>query len=85
MYTRRFQILLDEDQYQRIAREAKDRQVSIATVIRDAIDRRYPSAVELERRRTALEGILSAEPMPVPDDPADIRKELDQAHDRVRW
>jgi hypothetical protein len=29
-------------------------------------------------------GGIQAEPMPVPDDPAGLRKELDEAHDRVR-
>ncbi|MGH9013398.1 MAG: antitoxin [Acidimicrobiia bacterium] len=83
MYRRRLQILLDEERYRRVAAEAERRKVSVATVIREAIDRSLPS--DLERRRAAIDALLAAEPMPVRDDPADLRKELDEAHDRVRW
>ncbi|MGI8795896.1 MAG: antitoxin [Acidimicrobiia bacterium] len=83
MYTRRLQILLDEERYERVAREAARRKVSVATVVREAIDGKFPSPADIERRRSAIEGILSAAPMPVPDDPADLRKELDDAHARV--
>ncbi len=83
MYSRRLQILLDEERYERVAREAARRKVSVATVVREAIDGKFPSPADIERRRSAIEGILSAEPMPVPDDPADLRKELDDAHGRV--
>jgi hypothetical protein len=38
---------------------------------------------ERERRLQALEFILAAEPMEVPADPADIRRELDEY--RGRW
>jgi len=74
--SRRFQILLDEQQYRRVAAEAVARGVSVAQVIRDAIDRgigRSPTD-----RAAALRRILAAEPMPVPDDPTDLRAELDE-------
>jgi hypothetical protein len=72
----RFQILLDEPRYQKVVREAARRGVSVATVIRDAIDR-LPS--DSDERRAAIAAILEAAPMPVPDDPADLRRELDEA------
>jgi hypothetical protein len=77
---RRVHLLLDEDRYRKLEVEAKLRHVSVAAVIRDAIDR-MPS--DLDRRRQAMEAILAAPGMPVPDDPMDIRRELDEAHDRV--
>ncbi|MBW0115758.1 CopG family transcriptional regulator [Pseudonocardia abyssalis] len=44
MLDRRLQILLDEERYQRISSLAKARGVSVAAVVRDAIDRGLPSA-----------------------------------------
>lgn len=80
MLDRRLQILLDEERFTKVAREAGRRGVSVAAVIRDAIDR---MPTDLERRRAAIDFILAAEPMPVPADPADLRRELDEAHDRL--
>jgi hypothetical protein len=77
---RRVHLLLDEPRYRKLEVEAKMRHISIAAVIRDAIDR-LPS--DADRRRRALDAFLAAEPMPVPDDPQDLRRELDEAHDRL--
>jgi hypothetical protein len=78
---RRVQLLLDDARYRLVSSEAERRGVSVAAVIRDAIDR-VPTNVE--RRRQAIEAVLAAPPMPVPADPADLRDELDAAHDRLR-
>lgn len=75
---RRVQLLLDEPRYRKVAREAQRRRVSVAAVIRDAIDGLPASE---DRRREAIAEILSAESMPVPGDPADLRRELDEAHE----
>jgi hypothetical protein len=75
---RRVQILLDEPRYRRLTDEARRRGVSVAAVIRDALDR-LPTDADL--RRTAIDEILSAEPMPVPDRPSELRRELDAAHE----
>lgn len=79
MLDHRLQILLDEERYQRVAREARRRGISVAAVIREAIDR-LPE--DSDRRRAAIATILAADPMPVPEDPADLRRELDAAHNR---
>jgi len=76
---RRVQILLDEPRYRRVASEARRRRVSVAAVIRDAIDQMTSGA---NARRDAIAGLLAAEPMTVPLDPADLRRELDAAHER---
>ena len=52
--------------------------VSVGAVIREAIDTMPP---DHDRRQRAVDAILSAAPMTVPDDPAEIRRELDDAHD----
>jgi hypothetical protein len=81
MLERRMQILLDERRYQKVMRQAKRRGVSAGAVIREAIDE-IPD--DLEQRRAAVDAILAADPMPVPENPADLRTELDEAHDRFR-
>ncbi|MBA2570284.1 MAG: ribbon-helix-helix protein, CopG family [Chloroflexi bacterium] len=77
---RRIQLLLDEPRYRKLAREARRRRVSVAAVIREAIDH-LPA--EADQRRVAIEEVLAAEPMTVPLDPADLRQELNSAHDRA--
>ena len=81
MLTHRLQLLLDEDRYQRLTEEAKRRDVSVAAVIREAIDRSlaFPES-RAERRRRAIDAILAAAPMPVPDDPEDLRREIDEMY-----
>jgi hypothetical protein len=79
MLDHRVQILLDEDRYQRVTQIAARRGVSVAAVIRGAIDRLPTDA---EQRQAAIAAILAAEAMPVPAEPAVPRRELDAAHDR---
>jgi hypothetical protein len=75
----RLQILLDDERHERIVKVARERGVSVATVVREAIDRGVsnPDA----RRRAAGRRVLAAADMPVPD-VADLRSELDALHDR---
>lgn len=80
--TRRLQILLDEDRYQRLAAAARARGSSVATVIRDVIDRGLPA--DDDERSAALRRILSAEPQPVPDDPSDLAAELHELRSEPR-
>ncbi|HEY4028583.1 MAG TPA: hypothetical protein VGO86_19305 [Candidatus Dormibacteraeota bacterium] len=81
MLNRWLHILLDAQRYQKV--EAERRHTSVAAIIRDAIDQ-VPDEGDWPRRRAALEAILAAEPMPLPEDPAELRRELDDAHDRFR-
>ena len=77
---RRVQLLLDEPRYRKVAGEARRRRVSVASVIREAIDR---LPVDIDRRRTAVAEILAAEPMPLPSDPSELRRDLDAAGERA--
>jgi hypothetical protein len=77
MLDRRVQILLDEPRYRKVAGLARRRHVSVATVIREAIDD-LPG--DDASRRTALARVLAAEPMPVPVDPGDLKDEIAAAH-----
>jgi hypothetical protein len=75
---RRVHLLLDEGRYRKVNAEAGRRHISVASVIRDAIDRMPEGSGQ---RRAAIADVLAASPMPVPSDPADLRRELDAARD----
>jgi len=80
MLAHRFQVLLDEERYLRVTALARERGVSTATIIREAIDRGLPAPHSL--RANAARRILDAPDMEVPLDPADLRGELDAARSR---
>ncbi len=77
--THRLQILLDDERHDRITRLARERGVSVATVVREAIDRGLPGADG--RRRSAARRLLDAPDMPLPS-PAELRDELDALRGR---
>ena len=70
----RLQILIDDDRHRRITTAARERGVSVATVVREAIDRGLASADG--KRSAAGRRLLDAPDMPVPE-PPDLRNELD--------
>ena len=72
---RRLQLLIDEPRYRRVAARAKERDMSVGAVIREAIDLAF--ADDEERRRAAGARILAAEPMPVPATIEEFKAELD--------
>jgi predicted transcriptional regulator len=76
MLTHRLQLLLDDERYERVQALARQRGTSVATVIREAIDRGLPATQR--RRSAAARRILAAEPMPV----ADLLAELDDLRGR---
>ena len=73
MLGHRFQILLDDERYERVTSLARDRKVSVA------VDRGLPAPPR--RRARAARRILAAEPMSVPG-PAELRAELDEVRGR---
>lgn len=79
MLTHRLQVLLDDERHERLLAVAKARGVSVATVVREAIDRGL--AAPDGRRQAAAARLLAAPDMPVPD-PAELRKELEELRGR---
>ena len=75
----RLQILIDDERHRLIVRRARERGVSVATVVREAIDRGVsgPSA----RRLAAGRRLLAASDMPVPE-PLELRAELEALRGR---
>ena len=76
---RRLQVLLDEDRHQRLEALAAERGVSVASVVRDAIDRGL--AAPDARRRAAAAAILAAPAGPTPD-PEALVEELRELRGR---
>ena len=76
---RRLQVLIDDERYRRLADAAQARGVSVATVVREAIDRGLASPHG--SRLSAAARILGAEDMPV-DDPPALRRELEELRTR---
>jgi hypothetical protein len=79
MLEHRLQILLDEERHARITAVARERGVSVATVVREAIDRGV--ANPSDRRRAAGRRLLEAPDMGVPD-PPELKEELEALRSR---
>lgn len=75
MLGRRLQVLIDDERYQRLAAAARERKSSVGALVREAIDRAYPSTSA--KKRAAARAILSARRIPVPE-PAELRRELQE-------
>lgn len=71
------QLLLDQERYDKLARLARARGISVGAVLRSAIDN-LPT--DIERRGAAIAAILAADPVPLPDDPNELRPELEEVH-----
>jgi hypothetical protein len=76
---RRLHVLLDDERFDRLARLAQDRGVSVGALVRRAIDVAYPAGGE--RRSAAAAALLEARPGPSPmlDE---LRAELDELRRR---
>ena len=76
---RRLQVLLDEERHERLEAVASERGVSVAAVVREAIDRGLPNTAG--RRRAAGQRVLQAEDMPA-SAPSELVAELDALRGR---
>ncbi len=72
MLDRRLQVRIDHALWERLEGEAERRAVSVSTLVREAIDERYPARTE--ERRAALAAVLNADSMAVPT-PVALRRE----------
>ena len=82
MLERRLHILLDDARYRRVAAAARARKTSVASVIRDAIDRDRTLSIDPERKRAAAAALLAAEPMEVPETVEELKDELRESRAR---
>jgi hypothetical protein len=79
MLEHRLQVLIDEERHARLAEAARERGVSVATVVREAIDRGLGPAAG--RREAAGRRLLDAADMEVPDVPG-LKMELEALRGR---
>ena len=79
MLDRRLQVLIDQSLWTRLEREAERRSVSVSTLVREAIDERYPGSTA--ERRAALKAVLRAPLMEVPA-PDELRREREAIRTR---
>jgi hypothetical protein len=76
---RRLQILLDDERHRRLVAVAEERGVSVAAIVREAIDRGLPASDG--RRRAAGQRLLDAPDMAVPE-AQELLAELDAIRGR---
>lgn len=76
--TRRTQLLLDEDRYQRLQRHAEATNRSIAALVRDAIDIAYPA-----RSMSPAEAMALLRDAPLADhgSPEDVKRDILERHE----
>lgn len=79
LMNRRLQILLDDGRHERLTTIAAERGVSVAAVVREAIDRGLPDLAD--RRRKAGRRLLDSADMSVPE-PAELLDELERLRGR---
>ncbi|MBA3365878.1 MAG: antitoxin [Actinobacteria bacterium] len=77
---RRLQILIDDARYRRLVRASRERNQSVSAIIRDAIDRALPS--DAAKKRAALDALLAADPIPVPETVEELKAEIAEGHAR---
>lgn len=82
MYSERLQVLIDREQRNRLETVAAERETSVATLVREAIDLAFPARHEV--RAAAGARILAAPEMDVPDDVGDLLHELDELRGQRR-
>ena len=75
----RLQILIDDERHRRITLAAQERGVSVATIVREAIDRGLANP-DL-KRSAAARRLLDAPDMTVPE-PSELRTELEALRSR---
>lgn len=81
MLSRRLQVLIDDEQARRLEDEAGRRSVSVATIVREALDLALP--VTSDERAAAATRLLEAPTMAVPS-VEDLRAERDEARSTAR-
>ncbi len=79
MLDRRLQVLIDQELWERLEREAERRRVSVSLLVREAVDERYPGSDA--ERRSAMARVLRAAPMDVPS-PEELKRELEETRSR---
>jgi len=65
MLTKRAQILFDEALWKELVRIAQREKTSVGDIVREAVEEKYTTEVNLEQRRRVIEAIRQNRPTPV--------------------
>jgi hypothetical protein len=65
--TRRLQVLIDDERYERLRRESERTGAPIGAIVRAAIDERVGADLDRAARRAAARRLLDAPPPPGPE------------------
>lgn len=79
MLSRRLQVLIDDERWERLERRSAETGASVGEVVRRAIDEAVP-AVDRSEAIAAAERFLAAPPMPVDDWDVMKREMLDELY-----
>jgi hypothetical protein len=74
----RLQVLVEPQDLERLRREAHRRGVSVAEVVRVAVERELGD--RRKRRLDAFERLIALPRFPVPDDPAELDREINEMY-----
>ncbi|MEX1142255.1 MAG: ribbon-helix-helix protein, CopG family [Thermoleophilaceae bacterium] len=77
-------VLLDDDRLEQLRKRAEAKGASVGELIRSAIDRELESDAQ-DELEAAARSFLAAPPFPVPSDPRELRRELDELWERKPW
>jgi predicted DNA-binding protein len=75
----RLQVLIEPEQAERLRAAAERRGVSVATLVREGIDQVVPTPEDA--REAAWKRLFAMPPLAVPDDPADLEREINEMYD----
>jgi predicted DNA-binding protein len=75
----RLQVLIEPVQAERLRAAAERRGVSVATLVREGIEHVAPPVDD--EVEAAWQRFFAAEPIELPDDPADLKREIIAAYD----
>ncbi len=67
MLTRRLQVLIDDERYERLARESKRAGAPVGELVRRAIDHEFPQVGRRAERERAGRELLAMPPPPGPE------------------
>ena len=65
MLTKRTNILFDEVLWKQLVKLSETKKTSVGQLVREAVQEKYQAAVDLEKRRQAIDHILKIRPKPV--------------------
>lgn len=77
--SRRLQVLVDDERFERLERTAGEREISVGALVREAIDGALDSPGRAARRRAAFDAFVEVAPVDW-GTPEHVKELIDDAH-----